>query len=156
VSSTARAARTVVLPPEEAELLWMDVRRWPTFIEGFAHVERKDDNWPAEGSKLVWKSQPGGRGRVNERVITRSHGELSARLVEESLTGVQTVRFHPADDGGTVVELSLEYDLNPTTVWRRGPLGVVVNALFIRRALADSLARTLRRFATEAAEQQAL
>jgi hypothetical protein len=33
---------------------------------------------------------------------------------------------------------------------------VVVNALFIRRALADSLARTLRRFATEAVEQQAL
>jgi hypothetical protein len=156
MSSTVRAARAVALPPEEAELLWVDVSRWPTFIEGFAHLERKDDSWPAEGSKLVWSSQAGGRGTVSERVVTRSHGELGTRLLEESLTGVQSATFHPAADGGTLVELSLEFELNPTNVWRRGPLGKVVNALFIRRALTDSLARTLRRFATEAAEQRAL
>jgi uncharacterized membrane protein len=156
VSSTVRAARTVVLAPEEAERLWLDISRWSTFIEGFAHVESKDDSWPAEGSKLIWNSLPDGRGTVNERVVTRAHGELSTRLLEESLTGLQSVSFQPADDGRTLVALSLEYDLNPTTIWRQGPLGTVVNALFIRRALTDSLARTLRRFATEAAEEQAL
>jgi hypothetical protein len=71
------------------------------------------------------------------------------------VAGTQTVSFHPSDDGA-VVELSLEYELNPTGVWRQGPIGKVADVLFIRRALGDSLARTLRRFATEAAEESAL
>ena len=37
-----------------------------------------------------------------------------------------------------------------------GPLRALTDVLFIRRALADALARTLRRFATEAAEQATL
>jgi hypothetical protein len=93
---------------------------------------------------------------VTEKVVSRRSGHLSSRLVEESLTGVQTVDFHSADDGGSIVELELQYDLNPTTIWRTGPLGKLVNVLFIRRAMTDSLIRTLRRFATEAAEEQAL
>jgi hypothetical protein len=76
--------------------------------------------------------------------------------VEESLHGVQTVTFEPDDDGGSIARLSLEYELNPTTIWRQGPIGWVTNLLFIRRAMTDSLARTLRRFATEAAEQRSL
>jgi hypothetical protein len=93
---------------------------------------------------------------VTEKVTSRAYGVLATRLLEESLSGVQTVTFEPAEDGGTHVELSLEYELNPTTVWRQGPLGRVTDALFIRRALTDSLARTLRRFAAEADEEQAL
>ncbi|HEY7631590.1 MAG TPA: SRPBCC family protein [Thermoleophilaceae bacterium] len=150
------AARRVVLPPDEAEALWLDVSRWATFIEGFAHAVEQDESWPAEGSKLVWVSLPDGRGRVTEKVTSRGMGHLTTRLVEDSLVGIQSITFRPGEDGGTLVELSLEYELNPTTVWRSGGLGVIVNALFIRRAMADSLARTLRRFATEAAEQQAL
>jgi hypothetical protein len=145
-----------VLPPWEAEALWVDVSRWATFVEGFGHAVSKDDSWPREGSKLVWESLPGGRGRVTEKVTAQSEGHIATRLLEESLAGIQSVSFHPGDDGGTLVELSLSYDLNPTTIWRQGPLGKLVNLLFIRRAMTDSLARTLRRFATEAAEQQAL
>jgi Polyketide cyclase / dehydrase and lipid transport len=156
VSTTVRAARNVVLPPERAEQLWLDTSRWATFIEGFAHEVERDPEWPARGSTLVWQSLPGGRGRVSEKVMSREPGQLASRLVEESLNGVQTVTFHPADDGGSIVELELEYDLNPTTIWRQGPLGAVTNLLFIRRAMTDSLMRTLRRFATEAAEEQAL
>jgi Polyketide cyclase / dehydrase and lipid transport len=156
VSTTVRAAREVVLPPEEAEQLWLDVTRWPTFIEGFAHVLERDASWPEAGSKLVWESLPGGRGRVNEKVLSREEGELATRLVEDSMHGVQTVSFHPADGGGAIVELELRYDLNPTTIWRQGPLGAVTNLLFIRRAITDSLIRTLRRFATEAAEERSL
>jgi hypothetical protein len=154
--TTVRAAREVVLPPDQAERLWLDVNRWATFIEGFAHEIDRDETWPAQGSKLVWESLPGGRGRVNEKVVAREPGRLASRLVEESLNGVQTVTFHRADDGGSIVELELQYDLNPTTIWRTGPLGKLVNLLFIRRAMTDSLIRTLRRFATEAAEEQAL
>jgi hypothetical protein len=154
--STAKAARIVVLEPAEAEALWTNVARWPTFIEGFAHVAQQDESWPAEGSKLIWESSPGGRGTVNEKVTSRGEGHLSTRLVEESLHGIQTVTFEPAEGGGTHVELRLEYTLNPTTIWRQGPLGKATNFLFIRRALTDSLVRTLRRFAAEAAEEQAL
>jgi Polyketide cyclase / dehydrase and lipid transport len=153
---TVRATRTVASPPAAAAALWADVSRWPTFVEGFAHLISKDESWPAEGSKLVWESMPGGRGRVTEKVIAHSEGTLATRLLETSLSGVQTVTFEPGGDGGTLVALSLEYDLNPTTVWRQGGLGKVVNLLFIRRALTDSLVRTLRRFATEAREQEAL
>jgi hypothetical protein len=153
---TVKTARTVVLDPPEADALWMDVDRWATFIEGFAHAIEKDGSWPAEGSKLVWESAPGGRGRVNERVISRGDGYLTTRVVEESLHGLQTVTFQPAEGRGTRVELCLKYDLNPTTIWRQGPVGKLTDLLFIRRALTDSLARTLRRFATEAEEEQAL
>lgn len=154
--TTVRAGRRVVLPPAEAEALWLDLSRWATFIEGFAHVSSKDESWPAEGSRLVWDSLPDGRGRVREKVTARGEGYLTTRLLEESLTGIQSVTFQPDDEGGTLVDLRLEYDLNPTTMWRRGGLGKIVNLLFIRRAMTDSLVRTLRRFATEAAEQQAL
>jgi hypothetical protein len=156
VSTTVRAARDVVLPPDQAEQLWLDTSRWATFVEGFAHEIERDPEWPARGSKLVWQSLSGGRGRVSEKVMSREPGVLASRLVEESLVGVQTVTFHRGDDGGSIVELELEYDLNPTTMWRRGPLGAVTNMLFIRRAMTDSLIRTLRRFATEAAEEEAL
>lgn len=135
--------------------LWLDVGRWPTFVEGFAHVSHKDERWPADGSTLVWQSRPGGRGRVAERVESRGEWFISTRVSEESLQGVQTVRFDPAEDGA-LVQLSLEYELNPTSVWRAGALGRVTDLVFIRRALADSLARTLRRFAVEAAEEAAL
>ena len=156
MSTTVRAARNVVLPPDRAEALWLDVSRWPTFVEGFAHVLSRDDSWPAAGTRLVWESLPDGRGRVTEKVTARGERHVATRLNEHSLTGTQSVTFHEADDGGSVVELCLEYDLNPTTVWRQGPLGAVTNLLFIRRAMTDSLIRTLRRFATEAAEEQAL
>ena len=156
MSRTVRAAREVVLPPERAEQLWLDVRRWATFIEGFGHEVERDESWPAEGSKLVWESRPGGRGRVKEKVVSRGDRLLSSRVVEESLVGIQTVTFHDGEEEGSIVELELSYDLNPTTVWRQGLLGKVVNLLFIRRAMTDSLNRTLRRFATEAAEEQAL
>ncbi len=154
--TSVSAARPVVLAPDDAEALWLDVSRWPTFIEGFAHAVSKDESWPEQGSALVWESLPGGRGRVNEKVVARAPGRLSTRLVEESLHGVQTVSFEPDEDGGSIVELSLEYELNPTTIWRQGPIGWVTNLFFIRRAMTDSLTRTLRRFATEAAEQHSL
>ena len=143
----ARATTLVPLDPGEAYELWTDVSRWPTFVDGFAHPERLDEGWPERGAKLVWKSVPGGRGAVTERVTRHDPPNVHEVVVfEEKLDGTQTVTFTPQDDG-TGVDLELDY-----TVSVGGPLRGVVDFLFIRRAQNDALARTLRRFATEAAE----
>src|SRR3954451_17457509 len=110
--ATARAATWVPLSREEAYELWTDVRRWPTFIDGFAHAERVDDSWPAEGAKLVWKSVPGGRGQVTERVIATKPARLHLVVVfEEKLDGTQSVKFQPEGDG-TRVDLTLDYKVS--------------------------------------------
>ncbi len=71
-------------------------------------------------------------------------------MFEEKLDGTQSVTFS-LEDEGTRVDLELEYKVSVG-----GPLRPLVDALFIRRAQNDALARTLRRFAIEAAEQAAL
>ena len=155
-----RETRAVPLPVERAAELWVDLSRWATFIEGFAHVVDVDENWPQTGSKLVWESVTGGRGRVTERVLSwvapnEGPGRLSTQVFEESLIGTQTVMFEPGE-GGSRVTAELQYELQPTTFARQGLIGKVSDLFFIRRALSDSLARTLRRFSVEAAEEIAL
>ena len=148
----AERALTVDLTPERAFALWTDVSRWPTFIEGFARADRVDESWPGVGAKVVWQSVPTGRGTVTEKVRDSVPGErIQTEVLEERLIGTQTVEFAPADEGGTAVILSLEYKLTQKGVFTR-----ITDLLFIRGAQHNSLARTLRRFATEAAEEAAL
>ena len=59
----------MALEPEAALALWTDPSRWATFVEGFARVLERDEDWPAEGAKVVWESMPDGRGRVTEKVV---------------------------------------------------------------------------------------
>lgn len=149
--AVARAWTRVPLPFDEAYALWVDHSRWPTFVDGFGRVDRVDDSWPHEGAKLVWSGVRGGRGTVTERVVRalppRQH---EVNVFEEKLAGTQRVTF-TAEDEGTLVELELDYKVSVG-----GPLRPLVDVLFIRRAQNDALARTLRRFTTEAAEQAAL
>jgi hypothetical protein len=151
----ARAATYVPLSPEEAFSLWVDVSRWPTFIDGFSRVDRIDNSWPNEEARLVWRGVPGGRGVVTERVVKAVPPALHEVVVmEEKLDGTQRASFTAAeqeDEATTLVELELDYKVSVG-----GPLRPLVDVLFIRRAQNDALARTLRRFATEAAEQAAL
>ena len=148
----AQRAGVVDLTPSRAFELWTDVRRWPTFVDGFSRIERIDDTWPEGGARVVWESVPTGRGTVTERVRHSLPGErIRTDVIEERLRGTQTAEFAPADHGATAVILTLEYELV-----RKGPLAWITDVLFIRRAQNDALARTLRRFATEAAEQAAL
>ena len=135
---TARAESTVVLDPASAAALWRDVRRWPSFVEGFARLEDVSADWPAPGARVVWVSTPGGRGRVTEKVVEADDHRLTTRIFEDA-------------PGGAHVRLELEYDLA-----RFGPLRAVADVLFIRRALREALGRTLRRFAIEAQEERAL
>jgi hypothetical protein len=147
----ARAQAEVVLAPEAALRLWADPTRWATFVEGFARVIEQDPGWPAEGSRLVWESVPAGRGRVTEKVMRGAAAErFATQVFEERLVGLQTFRASESD-AGSRVELSLEY-----TLTKYGPLGGLADAIFIRRALRDSLRRTLSRFAVEAEEEAGL
>ena len=145
----------VALSPADALRLWTDVSRWPTFVDGFARALRLDREWPQPGSQLVWESVPRGRGRVTERVEAYDPGgRFATRVFEEQLSGAQTVEVARMEDeeGGTMTVLGLEYELQRF----QGILGRLADVLFIRRALRDSLRRTLRRFAIEAREDATL
>lgn len=146
----AAATSTVPLPPHDALRLWKDVERWSTFVEGFARTLELAREWPEEGARVVWESNPEGRGRVTETVMHNAPDCFSTQIFEEALMGTQTLRALPAGDGAGV-ELSLEYELV-----KYGPLRFVADAIFIRRALRDSLRRTLFRFEIEAEEEARL
>jgi hypothetical protein len=144
--SSARAGRRVEVTPQRAFELWVDVRRWEAFVDGFRDVQQVDDDWPSIGAAVVWQSIPSGRGRVVERVVACEAGERFATEVsEERLRGTQTVTFQREADG-CAVGLSLEYSIG------RGPLRWLTDVLFVRRAETDALDRTLARFAAEAEE----
>ncbi len=147
---TARAEGVVALAPEATLALWSDPLRWPSFVEGFARVLERSDEWPATGSRLVWESGPGGRGRVTEKVAERTPDRFATQVFEDALVGTQ--RLTVAEDAaGTRVLLELEYEL-----LKYGALAALADAIFIRRALRDALRRTLRRFSVEAEEDAGL
>jgi hypothetical protein len=147
---SARAEGEVPLTPEAALRLWTDVARWPSFVEGFAKVVALDAEWPAVGSRAIWESVPAGRGRVTEKVAEGAPGRFATLVFEDRLAGRQTLRASESE-GGARVELSIEY-----TLTRYGPLGALADAIFIRRALRDSLRRTIARFEVEAHEDAGL
>ena len=147
---TASAEAEVQLAPEAVLRLWTDLSRWPTFVEGFARVVEVDPGWPDDG-RVIWESIPAGRGKVTEKVAEPPAAGAFATLVfEDRLAGRQTFKAIESADGARV-ELSLEY-----TLTRYGPLGGLADAIFIRRALRDSLRRTMARFEVEAEEEAGL
>ncbi len=146
----ARAEAEVPITPEAALRLWTDVSRWPSFVEGFARVVELDPEWPAEGSRAIWESVPAGRGQVTEKVADGAPGRFATLVFEDRLAGRQTFRAIESEAGARV-ELTLEY-----TLTKYGPLGAVADVVFIRRALRDSLRRTITRFRVEAQDEAGL
>lgn len=142
----ARTQASIVVPGRisDAEDLFYDLRRWPTWIDGLAHVVRTQGDWPHEGAEVIWQSRPGGRGRVSERVVSHipREGQVS-RVEDESLLATQRVAFTAEGAEHTRVTLSLEFETKD-----RSALGPV-RAFFVKRSLSDSLNRTLWRFANE-------
>jgi uncharacterized membrane protein len=144
-----RASIQVPALASEAEALWYDTSRWPTFIDGLHHVARVEGGWPRSGGRVLWDSKPGGRGRVLERAVAYTAREGQTVDVEdEKIRGTQRVTFTPADDGA-VVALELQYELKQA----RAAMALV-DLLFIRRPQRESLQRTLRRFRTEVASER--
>jgi len=149
--SRARATIELEAPIAEVEALWYDERRWPAFVDGFRQVAKREGGWPGVGGVLVWDAHPGGRGRVVERVTEHAAGDGQVAAIEdERLRGAQRVRFASRPHGSVLV-LELEYALKGG-----GPLSALADRLFIRRAVEDSLRRTVRRFGLELAADREL
>jgi hypothetical protein len=140
-----RAEVEVAALASAAEALWYDTRRWPTFVDGLAHVAKVEGDWPhAAGARVLWDARPGGRGRVDERVVRHeARGGQTVTVEDEKITGTQTIAFHPTEHGCRVA-LELEYRIKD-----HKPLMPVVDRLFVRRPMTDALKRTLIRFKRE-------
>jgi polyketide cyclase/dehydrase/lipid transport protein len=146
-----RVRASVVVPglASEAEALWYDTTRWPSFVDGLHHIARLEGDWPRAGARVLWDSPPGGRGRVQERVTAYVAREGQTVAVEdEKIHGTQRVTFTPTE-GGVTVALELDYALK-----EQRPGMAFVDLLFIRRPQRESLQRTLRRFRTEVAAER--
>ena len=143
---SARAEIEVPGPISGAEDLWYDTSRWPSFVDGFGHLVKKEGDWPREvGSRVMWDSVRDGRGLVVERVVRFEVRASQTVAVEDPrMTGTQTVTFAPGEEGRCRVTLELEYTLK-----QGGPFAPMVDALFVRRAIRDALRRTLSRFRRE-------
>jgi Polyketide cyclase / dehydrase and lipid transport len=139
-----RASIAIAALASEAEALWYDTNRWPTFVDGLHHIARLEGEWPREGARVLWDSNPGGRGRVQERVTAYAAREgQTVEVEDEKIFGTQQITFTPTETGVTVT-LELRYQVKDAK-----PGMPLVDLLFIRRPQRDSLARTLRRFRTE-------
>ena len=142
-----RARATAVVPGRivEAEELWYDPHRWAAWVDGFGHVGKLEGDWPEVGARLVWDSPPRGRGRVQELVTAyEPRGGQTREVEDERLHGTQTVTFESAGADEVQVTLTLDYELKQRNVFT--PL---LDRLYIRGQLTDSLRRTLIRFGHE-------
>jgi hypothetical protein len=128
----------------EAEELWYDHRRWPTFVDGLKTVARVRGDWPQPGAEVVWDSHPGGPGRVLVSVEAyEPRAGQTVSIEDERIRGTQRVAFAPHPGGVTV---SLELDYEPKDPRLRPAL---VDRVAMRRPRREALERTLRRFAAE-------
>jgi hypothetical protein len=139
-----RTAVTVPGLASDAEALWYDPQRWPAWVDGFGHLVKLEGDWPAPGARAVWDSKPGGRGRVVERVTAyEARTGQTLEVEDEKLRATQRVEFEPGSEG-VEVALELTYELKQRNVFTP-----ITDLLFIRRALRDSLRRSLLRFVRE-------
>jgi len=132
----------------EAERLWLDLARWPAFVDGFGTLAREapQGRWPQPETRIIWDSLRNGRGRVVENVVEYEPGvTMLVRVEDTTLHGAQRVRF-TAYDGGCEISLELDYVLKQS-----GLGGRLTDLFFVRRSLSEALRRTLRRFAVELA-----
>jgi uncharacterized membrane protein len=141
---SVRVAHTFDGTVHEAETCWYDTRRWPAWVDGLERIVEVSEGWPNLGAIVRWQSGPAGRGDVVERVVEFEPLERQTVQVQDSsIEGRQSVAFTPVPDG-VQVTLELGYELV-----RRSPLTPLLDALFIRRAMASSLQATLSRFGVE-------
>lgn len=127
---------------------YFDAESWPSWVDGFARVEDAD-GYPDAGGRLRWMSVPAGRGEVSEEVLEHeprrlhriafsdpeSEGELATSFEIEPGSG---------EEPATRVSQRISYRMRGG-----GPLGPIVDRLFVRPQVRRSLARSLGRLRLE-------
>ena len=142
--------RTVPGTVADTENRWYDTAGWPDWIDGCDRVAELRAPWPQTGGTVSWESGPAGRGSVTETVVEQAPGSgQTVDVADDSIDGRQTVTF-TAEPGGVRVTLTLDYRIR-----RWSPLTPVIDRLFVRRAMTQSLDRTLDRFGARAARADA-
>jgi hypothetical protein len=135
---TVRATHIFSASVADAQALWYDTARWVDWVDG---VDAVEGDWPRPGATVTWQSGPAGRGHVTERVVRYEPLEgQTLEVSDDSIRGEQTITFAP-EEADVRVTLSLAYRIT-----RRSPITPLIDLLFIRRAMADSLDLTLTRF----------
>ena len=140
-----RAHTLVPGPLSAAEALWHDLRRWPSFVDGLARIDKTEGQWPEPGARVVWSGPPGEAARVverSERLVLREGHVVS--IEDEQVLGTRSVAFAPAQDGLVRVSLELEVTAKPQA-GRTAALG----RLLLGRRRREGLERTLTRFRIE-------
>lgn len=134
----------VVASLAETWELYFEPRGWPAWVDGFEAVETRD-GYPEEGSTLVWRSTPAGRGTVTEHVL--EHQPRRRHRIEFSdpqSRGELVTRFE-IEGEGTRVTLEFDYALA-----KAGPFAWATDRLFVRPQISRALQRTLTAFKREA------
>jgi uncharacterized membrane protein len=144
----ARLEQSVLVAASLAEVwdYYFEPRGWPAWVDGFGTVESAE-GYPEDGGRLVWRSNPAGRGTVRERVI--EHQPRRRHRIEFSdpeSEGELLTRFE-IEGQATRVTLTLDYGLR-----RSGPFAWLTERLFVRGQVRASLQRSLQRFKHEAEE----
>jgi len=143
---TVTVSTIVEGPGIEAEQLWYDRSRWPSWIAGFAALQKLGEEWPLEGARRVWVTRPQGRGLISETVRSYVAGDGQALEFEDAkVRGVQRVRFE-SDGARTRVTVTLDLEtkgrIPPARRW------------WLRRQFRGELERTLERFSYELAAER--
>jgi hypothetical protein len=136
------AAIVVEAPGIAAEQLWYDRSRWASWLDGFAHLVRLDDEWPLAGARRVYD---GSGGRVMERVSRYAAGSGQWCTIEDArMAGVVRVAF---ETDNVRTRVTVELDVEPKEKLAPGP------RWWLRRKLRERLERSLRRFSYELAAE---
>jgi Polyketide cyclase / dehydrase and lipid transport len=144
--STVSASVIVEASLAEAWDFYFEPGAWPSWVDGFGHVEGSD-GYPEPGGSLRWRSIPAGRGEVTEHVLEHEPRRLHRVAFRDSVSAGELRTTFEIEGQGTAVTQELDYRLR-----RRGPFVWLTDRLFIRSQLRGSIARSLAHLKLEVEE----